>query len=192
MIPALLIIDMQKDGIKAGSRLYTPGAKALVPLINTLAEAARSSGAPVVWIIQEHRHQLVDFGREADISPIHCVEKTAGADLIEGLRRENSDYTVIKRRYSGFYNTDLETLLRCLRVDTLILTGIITDGCVMATGLDAHARDFYLRVVSDGTATTDDAAHQAALCILGRTQPNVIVNGMEATRLLSSTDKPQS
>jgi nicotinamidase-related amidase len=95
------------------------------------------------------------------------------------------DYTVIKRRYSGFYNTDLETLLRCLQVGTLVVTGIITDGCVLMTAMDAHARDFYLRVVTDATATTNDEAHQAALRIMARTQPGVLVNSEEAVKLLS-------
>jgi len=184
MKPALLIIDMQNDGIKPESRLYTPGAKALVPVINKLANVARSAGVPVIWITQEHRRQLVDFGREADISPIHCVEGSAGADIIEGLERLDGDYTVIKRRYSGFYNTDLEVLLRCLGVDTVILTGIITDGCVLMTAMDAHARDFYLRVVADGCATTDDEAHRAALRIMARTQPNVVIDSEETVQIL--------
>ena len=101
MKPALLIIDMQNDSIKPESRLYTPGAVAIVPIINQLAKAARTGGAPVIWINQEHRKQLVDFGREADISPIHCVEDTAGANLIDGLICQDNDYTVIKRRYSA-------------------------------------------------------------------------------------------
>jgi nicotinamidase-related amidase len=189
MKPALLIIDMQNDGIKPESRLYTPGAKALVPVINKLANVARSAGVPVIWITQEHRRQLVDFGREADISPIHCVEGSAGADIIEGLERLDGDYTVIKRRYSGFYNTDLEVLLRCLGVDTVILTGIITDGCVLMTAMDAHARDFYLRVVADGCATTDDEAHRAALRIMARTQPNVVIDSEEAVQILVSSNQ---
>lgn len=190
MKPALLIIDMQNDGIKPESRLYTPGARGLVPVINKLANAARTSGAPVIWIIQEHRRQLVDFGREADISPVHCVEGTTGADLIEGLERLGGDYTVIKRRYSGFYNTDLEILLRCLGVDTVIVTGIITDGCVLMTAMDAHARDFYLRVVEDACATTDDEAHRAALHIMARTQPNVVIDSLEAAKILASSNQP--
>ena len=185
MKPALLIIDMQNDGIKPESRLYTPGALNIIPAINRLSTTARSHSVPVVWICQEHRHQLTDFGREADISPIHCVEDTRGSALIDGLVQLPEDYTVIKRRYSGFYTTDLETLLRCLQVDTVVVTGIITDGCVLMTAMDAHARDFYLRVVTDATATTDDEAHQAALRIMARTQPGVLVNADKAVELLN-------
>lgn len=138
----------------------------------------------MIWICQEHPHQLTDFGRGADISPVHFVEDTRGAALIDGLVHLPQDYTVIKRRYSGFYNTDLETLLRCLLVDTVMVTGIITDGCVLMTAMDAHARDFYLRVVTDAKATTDDESHQAALRIMARTQPGVLMSSEEAIGLL--------
>lgn len=185
MKPALLIIDMQNDGVKPESRLYTPGALDIIPAINQLADAARAHNLPVVWICQEHRHQLTDFGREADISPVHCVQNTRGSALIDGLNQDPQDYKIIKRRYSGFYNTDLEILLRCLQVDTVIVTGIITDGCVLMTAMDAHARDFYLRVVSDATATTDQESHEAALRIMARTQPGVVVNSGEMLDLLS-------
>jgi len=185
MKPALLIIDMQNDGIKPESRLYTPGALEIIPAINQLCKVARSHNQPVIWICQEHRHQLTDFGREADISPVHCVENTRGSALIDGLVQEPQDYKVIKRRYSGFYNTDLEILLRCLQVDTVIVTGIITDGCVLMTAMDAHARDFYLRVVRDATATTDNESHEAALRIMARTQPGVVVSTQAALDLIS-------
>lgn len=185
MKPALLVVDMNEDAIKPESRVYSPTIVELVPVINRLADAARAGGAPVIWVSQQHRHQMIDFGREADIGPAHCVEGTRGAELIDGLKHLENDYIVIKRRYSGFYNTDLEVLLRCLGVDTVVVTGTITDGCVLMTAMDAHARDFYVRVVSDGTATTDDESQQAALRIMGRTQPNVVVTADQAVQLFA-------
>lgn len=187
MKPALLIIDMQNDGIKPDSRLYCPAAVGLIPTINRLASTARAHNLPVIWVCQEHRRQLTDFGREADISPVHCVEDSYGAQLIDGLERLPQDYKVIKRRYSGFYNTDLEVLLRCLQVDTVVVTGMITDGCVLMTAMDAHARDFYVRVVSDGCATTDDETHQAALKMMARTQPGVVAESGEVEKLFAGS-----
>ncbi|MBI3360437.1 MAG: cysteine hydrolase, partial [Chloroflexi bacterium] len=110
-VPALLIVDMQNDFVNSATRLYSPRAREIIPAINELARAARAQRAPVIWIVQEHRRQLVDFGREADISPVHCVEGTPGAALIDGLNRADDDFTVIKRRFSGFYATDLDLLL---------------------------------------------------------------------------------
>jgi biuret amidohydrolase len=157
----------------------------MIPLLNKLTQACRDNNLPVIWVIQEHRRQLVDFGREGDISPVHCVEGTYGAALIEELERADSDYTVIKRRYSGFYATDLDLLLRCLGCDTVVLTGIAADGCVQATGIDAQARDYFVRAVVDATAGTSEAAAAAALAALGRMQPGVMISGDKALALLA-------
>jgi nicotinamidase-related amidase len=172
--PALLIVDMQNDFLTSGGRLYNAGARDLIPPINALAATARAQGVPVVWVIQEHRRQLVDFGREADISPFHCVEGTAGAALAAGLERQDTDFTVIKRRYSGFYATDLDLLLRCLDRNRVVVTGINSDGCVLATALDAHARDYRVTVVTDATGAGVAEAQAAALGMLGRMQPGVV------------------
>ena len=180
--PALLIIDMQNDFVNPATRLYSPRAKELVPVINQLTRAARASRLPVIWVIQEHRRQLADFGREADISPTHCVEGTPGAALIDGLIRADGDFTVIKRRFSGFYATDLDLLLRCLSCNTIFLAGIATDGCVEATAVDAHARDYYVRVVSDATDAVSEAAHEAALAAMSRLQPSVVLGASAATK----------
>jgi len=193
--PALLIIDMQNDFLTPGSRLYNAGARDLIPHISALAAAARAQAVPVIWVIQEHRRQLVDFGREADISPAHCVEGTPGAALAAGLERRDTDFTVIKRRYSGFYATDLDLLLRCLDRNRVVVTGINSDGCVLATALDAHARDYRVTVVADATGAGMPEAQSAALGMLGRTQPGVVMTVAEveqqwdALRHLASESK---
>ncbi len=177
--PALLIVDMQNDFLTPGGRLHNAGARDLILPINSLAAAARAQGVPVIWVIQEHRRQLVDFGREADISPVHCVEGTPEAALAAGLERRDADFTVIKRRYSGFYATDLDLLLRCLDRNRVVVTGINSDGCVLATALDAHARDYRVTVVADATSAGVPEAQAAALGMLGRMQPGVVMTVAE-------------
>ena len=73
------------------------------------------------------------------------------------------DYLIQKRRYSAFYGTDLEILLRGLKVDTLILTGGLTDVCVHYTFVDAHQGDYFCRVIEDCVAGSSIEAHDAAL-----------------------------
>jgi nicotinamidase-related amidase len=184
--PVILIIDMQNDFNDPSTRLFCKRANQIIPNINRLTRSARGRQVPVIWVVQEHRRQLVDYGREADISPLHCVEGTPGAAIIAELEREPGDFTVIKRSYSAFYATDLQLLLRCLGCNLVILTGIATDGCVQATGLDAQARDYFVRVVTDATAGTGDDAHRAALVALGRMQPGVILSTEDALDLLST------
>jgi nicotinamidase-related amidase len=96
------------------------------------------------------------------------------------LARDPDDFIVVKRRFSGFYGTDLDLLLRCLGCNTLVLTGINTDGCVYATAVDAHARDYFLRVIAEATAGWDVVAYQTALIGLGRLQPDVVISFDEA------------
>lgn len=178
--PALLVIDMQTGFTDPKMRLYSPGAVQILSPLNELTAAARRADVPVIWVNQEHRRQLVDFGREADISPIHCVEGTPAVKVRNSLVVGPDDYVVIKRRYSGFYCTDLEVLLRSLNCNTVILTGAATDGCVLATAMDAHARDYYVRVVTEATVTGTDARRDAALEIMSHMQPNLVINQEEA------------
>jgi len=74
-----------------------------------------------------------------------------------------TDYTVPKRRYSAFYGTDLEILLKALKAETLILVGGFTDVCVHYTFVDGHQGDYFCRVVEDCVAGSSIAAHDAAL-----------------------------
>lgn len=183
--PALLVIDMQNDFLTPGSRLFNAAAQVLLPGINRLTTAARAGSVPVIWVVQEHRRQLVDFGREGDISPVHCVEGTPGASLADGLGQAANDFMVIKRRFSGFFATDLDLLLRCLDRNAILLAGINADGCVLATALDAHARDYYVRVVAEATAGWDDHAHTAALASVDRLQPGAVMHLTEALTFLN-------
>jgi nicotinamidase-related amidase len=73
------------------------------------------------------------------------------------------DVSVCKVAYSAFFNTQLDWLLKKAGVDTLVVCGIVTNGGVASTVRDAHVRDYYVIVLSDGCAAFSDSAHQAAL-----------------------------
>ena len=77
-----------------------------------------------------------------------------------------SDYLVPKRRYSAFFGTDFEILLKRLKVDTLILCGGLTDVCVHYTFVDGHQHDYFCRVIEDCVAGSGYAAHEASLCAM--------------------------
>ena len=114
---------------------------------------------------QIHRADLVDFGRELDgDEDIHCLDSNPETDLArEVLGVRKNDYLIQKRRYSAFYGTDLEILLKGLKADTLILTGGLTDVCVHYTFVDAHQGDYFCRVIEDCVAGSSLEAHNAAL-----------------------------
>ncbi len=182
---ALAIIDMQSDFMDPQTRLFVPRAREIIPAINRLTAAARNAKRPVIWIIQQHRRQLVDFGRELDQSPVHCVEGTPGAELDPDIVVNQDDFFVIKRRYSGFYCTDLDLLVRSLDSDTLFIAGIATDGCVQATALDAHARDYHVRVIRDATAAFTDAGRDNALDAMAHMQPGVVIDHLDMIEQLN-------
>ncbi len=166
--PALIVIDIQQSAFvekEVRSIPHMPDYAGRVARARIAIDRAREVDIPIVFIQEIHRADLVDFGRELDGSEdIHCLDnnpETALAKEVTGFR--DGDYLVQKRRYSAFYGTDLEILLRGLRVDTLLLTGGLTDVCVHYTFVDGHQGDYFCRVIEDCVAGSAPEAHEAAL-----------------------------
>lgn len=129
-----------------------------------LVAAAREYGVPVIFFQEAHRRNLVDFGRELDgAEDVHLLEGDPGTEVSADLGMRDDDYFIRKRRYSCFFGTELEILLKGLRADTLILIGGHTDVCVHYTFVDAHQHDYFCRVAEDVVAGSSEAAHDAAL-----------------------------
>ena len=125
---------------------------------------AKANGVPVIYTKEVHRHQKMDFGLEIDRGdPEHCLEGTEGCEIVKEVVPDESDFVVIKRRYSGFYQTDLEIILKGLQKNTLILTGVDTNVCVYSTALEAQFRNLRTIALSDCTAGTNEAIHLAFL-----------------------------
>ena len=164
MSPALLIIDMQNDFVARGAPICCAGATEICGPIEMLRRIARGAGVPVIFTQERHRAQMVDFGLELDYGePLHCLEGTTGPEFYPTLTPEPEEFVVAKRRYSAFFATDLEILLKGLGVDTLILTGVATDVCVRATAQDAQQLNYRVFVVPECVAGTTAARHEAAL-----------------------------
>ena len=164
---ALIVIDMQKGGLEpfdVSGISHMAGYRERIDRVITLTGACRGAGIPVIFFQEIHRRDLVDFGRELDgTEGVHCLEGDPGTDLVDGLRPGPGDYFIQKRRYSCFIHTDLDILLRGLRVETLLLAGNLTNVCVHYTFADAHQRDYHVRVVEDCVGGSDVRAHTAAL-----------------------------
>jgi nicotinamidase-related amidase len=149
---ALLIIDMLNDFIEDKGSLVVPGAKRIVPRIREVLETARRNGIPVIYITDRHRPD----DREFRHWPPHAVAGTWGSRVIEDLAPLDTEYVVPKRRYSAFFGTDLDLLLRELGANKLYLTGVLTNICVYATALDAGMRDYRVAVIRDGVASLSE------------------------------------
>lgn len=173
---AILIIDMQRDFIDKGSPIECPGGREIIVSIQRLLSVARQKKIPVIYTQEAHRSQGVDFGRELDgEEPVHCVEGTPGIEIVPDLARQQGDFLIVKRRYSAFFATDLDLLLRGLNIDTLVLSGVATDVCVRATAQDAQQLNYWVIVPEECVAGTSVEQHRAALknisYILGRVLP---------------------
>jgi nicotinamidase-related amidase len=167
--PALLVIDMQHDFVDAEASCYNVGAEATVAPLARAVAAMRDAGLPVVWTMEAHRPGGVDAGLEN--SPdctfgAHTVEGTPGIEIVPELAPGPEDLVVRKRRYNCFLGTELDLLLKALRVDTLLVGGVSSDVCVHWTVGEAFQRDFHVRVLEDCVAGTSIADHEASLLIM--------------------------
>lgn len=166
--PALIVIDIQAETFddRSDEAIPTmPGYARRMLQARAAIDRARERRIPVVFIQEVHRPDGIDFGRELDGSEdVHCIETNPGTEIaIEETGFLPDDYLIKKRRYSAFFGTDFEILLRGLKVDTLLLCGGLTDVCVHYTFVDGHQSDYYCRVIEDCVAGSSEDAHEAAL-----------------------------
>jgi len=166
--PVLVVIDIQKHSfaqIPPGQRDWRiPGFIEAMSRVPSLIKVARENHVPVVYLQEAHRPDHVDFGRELDgVEGVHCIETDPLNAIADEVGMRASDYFIRKRRYSAFFGTDFEILLKGLRARTLFLTGGFTDVCVHYTYVDAHQHDYFCRVVEDCVAGSSLAAHEASL-----------------------------
>jgi nicotinamidase-related amidase len=164
--PVLIVVDIQKVGFDDdGTIPLMPGMVERMRKARTVIDAAREGGVPIIFLQESHRKSGVDYGREMDgDEDMHLREDWPGTAIAaEEVGLRDDDYTIVKRRYSGFIGTDLHILLRGLKAETLILVGGLTNICVHYTFADGHQSDYHCRVVEDCVAGSSIEAHDAAL-----------------------------
>lgn len=159
---ALIVIDIQKQFVDDLPE-EMKGEQVVHNAIRVI-EYFREKKVPVIFFREVHRKAMVDFGRELDgTESIHCIEDTEAAWYYDGIEPAANDFQMIKRRYSCFYGTDLEILLKGLNVNTLYVIGLLTDVCVHYTCADAHQGDYHVKVIREAVGGSSLKAHEAAL-----------------------------
>jgi len=157
----LIIIDMLNDFVKAGAPLEVPEARKVLPNIKRRLQQAREAGIPVFFVCDSHEENDREFSRMG--WPPHAVKGSEGAQVAEEISPLPGEKIVTKTTYSGFYNSALESLLRSLGVQELIITGCVTNICVLYTAADAVMRGFNVVVPADSVAGLSREAHNFAL-----------------------------
>ncbi|MBR9651580.1 cysteine hydrolase family protein [Thalassovita aquimarina] len=173
---ALLIIDMQKDFCLDGfatSRAGRPldAARAIIPTLETLLDAARRSGVLVChvgfWTLEQHLSDtapwLAQRRRATYASDRIAMEGSEGADFIEPLSPQPGEPVIRKHRYSAFKGTDLDMVLRSRGIRSVVPTGVSTNVCVESTLRDAFETGHYTALPRDACASWDMDLHNATL-----------------------------
>jgi ureidoacrylate peracid hydrolase len=187
---ALIVIDVQNDFCAAGGMMANEGfdvseVQKMAARLPALLAAARSVGALVVfvrnvystnsrfspsqnkpaniylsdsWLEQAARRRKGSYTRRQV-----CTEGSWEGDFYGDVRPLPGEPIVTKHRYSGFYNTDLDSILRVHGIRTIVLTGVATNVCVETTAREGFVRDYYVVFVADGTATYSIDDHNATL-----------------------------
>jgi ureidoacrylate peracid hydrolase len=168
-----VVVDMQNCFCAEGAAGEVPLAKELVPNINLLARETRAAGGVVVWV-QSALHKKEDWPVFLDTLVKPEVADHFVADLMPGgeghklwpsLEPEPNDLFVTKNRFSAFLPSacNLPQVLRERGIDTVLITGTLTNVCSESSARDAAMSDFKTIMISDGNATRTDEDHLATL-----------------------------
>jgi ureidoacrylate peracid hydrolase len=156
---AVLVIDMLNDFIEADGAMALPAGDQLFDPIKDILKTDRNRDAPVIWVCDEHPPNDKEFEKRS----VHCLKGSWGAQVVEALRPPEGEYRVPKRRYSGFFETDLDLRLRELGMKHLILVGVVTNICVRSTAHDAFFRGYEVLIPEDCVAATSQREQESSL-----------------------------
>jgi ureidoacrylate peracid hydrolase len=171
---ALLIVDMQNgfchaDGSVGRGGISIDHCRAVVSPAASLLATARASGVPVIFTRFVYRADYADGGILVHELRPHLKDRRAlvqgewDAEIVDELRPQPGDFVVDKNRFSAFYGTSLESILRSLDIHTLVVCGVTTNMCVESTVRDAGQRDYRVYVVRDAVGELDPERHVHAL-----------------------------
>ena len=174
---AVIVVDMQNDFGSDGGLFTRAGIdiepiQAVIPATSRVLSIARKAGTRVIYLKMEFRPDLSDLGNEESVNSVRhrylgvgdrtvapdgsegqlLVRGTWNTEIVDELKPESGDLVVSKQRFSGFYGTELDTILKTLGIKNLVFTGCTTSVCVESTLRDAFFRDYRCVLLEDCTA----------------------------------------
>lgn len=166
---ALLIIDMQKAFVEPGQPLCVAGAASTVSALVRAVSYVRSKGGKIIWVRREYEPDGSDMEtfrrnqmREAGTLGV-MAKSSYGVQPVCGLEGKPEDFVVVKKRFSGFFQTKLKQYLDENHIHTVLVTGTQTPNCVRATAFDAVSYDYRTIVIADCTSSVNDRVQQSNL-----------------------------
>jgi nicotinamidase/pyrazinamidase len=159
--PAIIVVDMLKDNLKESPRnSFLQEGRAIIPNLQKLLSEGRKRGFPIVFACDSFLEGDFIFRGKMKV---HSLRGTNGAEVIDDLKPEPRDIILPKRRFSAFFKTDLDQTLRMLGVDTVVVTGMTTEVCVLMTVMDGLSLDFSAIILEDCSASRSKKFHQGCL-----------------------------
>jgi nicotinamidase-related amidase len=157
---AMLVVDMQNSFVQEGAVLEVPHARAMVPRLNRLLDVCRAHKIVVIYLHHVLQGGHIDAGRLADLSDDVRNGKiniagTTDVEIYEGIKPRHGDLVLAKPLYSSFHGTNLDGVLRTMGIDTVIISGTVTNICCESTARDAFSLGYKVVFLSDGNATVD-------------------------------------
>ena len=182
---AVIVVDMQNDFCKAGWTFDRLGIDismypSMLPHLSRLLRGARDIGVKVIYVqmtvlpnrMSESPAQIrfnmrLHLASHGATQPLlYTIEGTPGQEIIAELAPEPGDLVIRKYRSSAFWGTNLDLLLRSNGIETVIVTGCTTEGCVESTARDAMFNDYYVVLPEDCVASDDPHQHEASLFLM--------------------------
>lgn len=157
---AILVVDMLNEFLEPGGEMVLLEGRRIIEPLNHLLVAARARGVRVVWLCDEH--PLAD-DKEFEKRVPHCRAGTWGAAVIDAVNIAPEELRIPKRRYSGFFGTDLDLHLREWGIQQVVVTGVVTNICVRSTVHDAYFLGYDVFVPEDCVSATSDREQASSL-----------------------------
>lgn len=169
---AILVVDMVYDFTNPSGLVFYPENRSILPRIKRAVEICRQHDCLVVYVQHTYRKDKPDKNL-INMRP-NCIQGSGGELLDEELIVLPSDYVITKRRYSAFFGSDLDLILRENSIRRVIIVGTKTNCCIRATATDAYNTDYSVVVISDCVATNDPIVNEVHLLDIGRYLGKVI------------------
>jgi len=155
----VLVVDMVRGFCEEGHNLYVgPTIRDIIPRVREVLGEEKAKGSHIIFLCDTHNPDDLEF----KMFPPHCIRGSEEPEVIPELQ-EFAEEVIPKRRYSGFFETNLDQRLKELKPDKIIVVGDCTNICVLYTVADARNRDYAVEVPADCVATFDLGAHKFAL-----------------------------
>jgi nicotinamidase-related amidase len=173
---ALIVVDMVADFTSPDGLVYFPENEGILPRIADVADECRKNGALIVFMRHSYRKDKPD--KNLVKMRKNCIEGSGGDELAPSLAVDEArDYVLKKRRYSAFFGTDLDLILRENGVTDVIIVGTKTNCCIRATVTDAYNLNYNVVVLSDCVATDSPVVNDVHLSDIAKYLGEVITSG---------------